>query len=259
MNTSTSKLFQNGDIREVDYGEIGFSAGQINNKLPKTIQVYECLRDAIISMKLRPGAAIVEKHICEALGISRTPLREAIIQLAAESLVVVKPGGGTFVNLIVLNEVLGGQITRETLEKRLVRLAARHFDASFASQFEVALFQQEIAAKNKNMNEFFDLDNRFHRLICECSGFPKGWRTLHGATGQVDRIRRYALPKSDHYIESLHEHHEIYEHIKERNEDAAAEVFQRHIDHLFLETDLISHIDPDLVSSVAHVSFSSIR
>ena len=259
MEKNTSNPLRSNDDREVNYGEIGFSVGLIDNKLPKTAQVYECLRGAIISMKLRPGAAIVEKHICEALGISRTPLREAVIHLAAESLVVVKPGGGTFVYLIVLNEVLDGQITRDTLEKRLVRLAARHFDTSFAGDFEVALFQQEVAAKKKDMNEFFYLDNRFHRLICECSGFPNGWRTIHGATGQVDRIRRYALPKSDHYIESLHEHHKIYEHIKDRNEDAAAEMFQKHIDHLFLETDLISHIDPDLVSSVSHITFSSIR
>ena len=236
-----------------------FSSDQIDTRLPKTGQVYELLRDTIISMKLLPGAPIVEKDICEALHISRTPLREAIIQLAAESLVVVRPGEGTFVNLIVVNEVLDGQVTRDTLETRLVRLTARRFTPDCAGQFEISLFQQKIAADKRDMDEFFQLDNHFHKMICECSGFPNAWRTIHSATGQLDRIRRYALPKSDHFRESLDEHKAIFQHIRDRNEDAAAATFQSHIDRLFHEVDLISQLDPDMVSRATHVTIADIR
>ncbi|MDR3475710.1 MAG: GntR family transcriptional regulator [Devosia sp.] len=236
-----------------------FSSDQIDSRLPKTGQVYELLRDMIISMQLLPGAPIAEKDICEALRISRTPLREAIIQLVAESLVVVRPGEGTFVNLIVVNEVLDGQIARDTLEKRLVCLAARRFTPNCAGQFEISLFQQKVAADKRDMDEFFQLDNRFHKLICESSGFPSAWRTLHSATGQLDRIRRYALPKSDHFFESLEEHRVIFQHIRNRDEDAAAASFQAHIDRLFHEVDLISQLDPDMVSRAAHVTIADIR
>lgn len=236
-----------------------FSNDQIDGRLPKAGQVYEILRDAIISMKLLPGAPIVEKEICEALHISRTPLREAIIQLAAESLVVVRPGEGTFVNLIVVNEVLEGQVTRDTLEKRLVRLTARRFKPDYAGQFEISLFQQKLAADKRDMDEFFQLDNRFHQLICESSGFPSAWRTIHGATGQLDRIRRYALPKSDHFYESLEEHKAIFQHIRDGNEEAAVASFQTHIDRLFHEVDLISQLDPDMVSRATHVTIADIR
>ena len=237
----------------------GFSTHQIDSRLPKTAQVYELLRAAIISMKLPPATPIVEKEVCEMLGISRTPLREAIIQLATESLILVKPGGGTFINRIVLTEVLEGQIIRDTLEARLVRLAARHFTPFFASSFEVALFQQKGAADRKDMDEFFELDNKFHKLVCECSGFSSAWQTLHSATGQLDRVRRYALPKAKHFRENLQEHASIYQHIKDRNEDGAADAFQHHIDRLFKEIDFIRELDPELVSYDADVSVLNIR
>jgi GntR family transcriptional regulator, rspAB operon transcriptional repressor len=242
-----------------EFPRLGFSKDQIDNHLPKTVQVYELLRDAIISMKLLPGAAIVEKDICEALGISRTPLREAIIRLAAESLVIVRPSGGTFVNLIIIHEVLDGQITRDTLEKRLVKLAARQFTKAQAGPFEIALFQQQVAADKNDIDEFFRLDNDFHKLICECSGFPSGWRTLHGVTGQLDRVRRYALPQGEHCYKSLSEHQTIYQHIKDNDEDGAVAAFQNHIGRLFHEVDLISHLNPEMVTLTSHVTIDDIR
>lgn len=239
--------------------QLGFSPDRIFSRLPKTSQVYELIRQAIITMKLRPGEPIVEMEICEALGVSRTPLREAILQLAAESLVVVKPGGGTFVNVIMIDEVLDGQILRDTLEKRLVQLAARHYEPSFARPFEALLFQQKLAADQDDMDGFFDLDNQFHKLICECSRFPNGWRSLHHANGQLDRIRRYALPQSQHYFESLEQHRDIYRCIQKRDEAAAAEAFQTHIDQLFREIDLINQFDPLLVSQTAQLTTACIR
>src|SRR5579863_215379 len=197
MKTSTRKK-RTGDRSGSEALERGarVSLGPIDSRLPKTAQVYEVLRAAIISMRFPPAAPIAEKEICESLGISRTPLREAVIRLATESLILVKPGGGTYVNRIVVKEVLDGQITRDTLEVRLVRLAARNFSQAFAGRFEVSLFQQREAADRRDMDEFFRLDNDFHKLICDCSGCPNLWWTIHGATGQLDRVRRYALPKS---------------------------------------------------------------
>lgn len=236
-----------------------FNATQIHHKLSKAVQVYELLRAAIITTMLPPGAPIIEKEICESLGVSRTPLREAIIQLASESLVVVKPAGGTFVNLINLKEVLNGQLTRDSLEARVVRLAARNYSPEFSAAFEVCLFQQRGAAERRDMNEFFDLDNQFHKLICECSGFPNAWKTIHGTTGQLDRVKRYTLPSDDHFVESLRAHLELFEMIKAHNEDGAVQLFKSHIDWLFREIELIKEIDPELIEYPMDVSLLSIR
>ena len=259
MNSEISSPVNSNESLRLRGLSADFNAAQIHHKLSKAAQVYELLRAAIITTMLPPGAAIVEKEICERLGVSRTPLREAIIQLTAESLVEVRPGGGTFVNLIDLKEVLNGQLTRDSLEARVVRLAARNYASEFSAAFEVCLFQQRGAAERRDMNEFFDLDNQFHKLICECSGFPHAWKTIHGTTGQLDRVKRYTLPSDDHFVESLQAHLKLYDLIKAHDEDGAARFFQSHIDWLFREIELIKQIDPDLIDSPMDVSSLSIR
>ncbi|WP_245490590.1 GntR family transcriptional regulator [Mesorhizobium sp. M7A.F.Ca.US.011.01.1.1] len=92
----------------------------LTDSLPKTHQVYEIIREAIISMRLPPEAVLAEKEICAELGISRTPLREAILNLATQNLVVIRPSGGTVVNRIVLRQVLQGHMVRDTLEVRFL-------------------------------------------------------------------------------------------------------------------------------------------
>ncbi|WP_394890493.1 GntR family transcriptional regulator [Mesorhizobium sp. AaZ16] len=243
----------------MDHTKAYFSASQIDGRLPKTTQVYELIRAAIISMRLPPGEAIVEKDICQQLGISRTPLREAVLQLVTENLVVVKPGGGTFVNRIIIRQVLDGQITRDTLEMRLVRLAARNFPVRFVKDFEVALFRQAGAAEREDVDEFFDLDNEFHHLICICSGFPNCWRTIHGATGQLDRVRRHAFPTEKNFLEVYDEHKLMFESIRRNDEEGAAVVFQKQLDSTFGTIEIIRSLSPELFSDDEKVAVSDIR
>ncbi len=239
---------------------LNLTSESIDNRLSKTTQVYEIIRSAIISMRLPPGASIPEKEICQQLDVSRTPVREAILRLATEDLVIVKPGEGTFVNRVILREVLNGQIVRDTLEMRILRLAARRFDRSMSTEFEVALFRQRDAAERKDVDEFFDLDNQFHRLICEVSGYPNVWRTIHGATGQLDRVRRHAFPTEMHFQEVLDEHTRIYECMKVNDEEGAAAVFQVQLDSTFPTIELIRKASPGFLSDeYQSISLSDVR
>ena len=79
-------------------------------------------------MKLAPGETLSEKDTCAELGISRTPMREAVLRLAQEGLVNIVPSGGTFINKIVMKKVIEGHLVRSSLEMRTIRLAARNFD-----------------------------------------------------------------------------------------------------------------------------------
>ncbi|NDL65859.1 FCD domain-containing protein [Enterobacteriales bacterium SAP-6] len=204
-------------------------------------------------MRLMPGTVILEKNICQYLGISRTPLREALLELASERLIMVKPGGGTFVTKILLSDVLQGQLIRDTMEMRLLRLAARTYTAQFESDFELALFKQRSAAKRKNAEEFFSLDNEFHQLICRCSGFPEAWRVIHNATGQLDRVRRFAFPLQENYDEVLKEHESIYNFIRMNDVENAAAVFQVQLDATFPTLEIISSNHPELIEGSASI------
>lgn len=232
----------------MDQGVAVFHPEQMDVRLSKAAQVYELLRDAIISLRLAPDAPILEREISSQLGVSRTPCREAILQLATESLVRIAPSEGTFVNRIILSEVLHGQLVRDTIEMRLTRLAARNFSETFEKDFELALFRQSSAAKRQDVDEFFALDNEFHRLICECAGFPEAWQTIHGATGQLDRCRRLAFSLEAHYSAVYDEHAVMYERLRARDESGVAEIFQVQLDSTFPSIDILLRERPQVVA-----------
>ena len=210
-----------------------FSPDMLDHRLPKTAQVYALLRSAIISLRLEPGEVLSEKDICQQLEISRTPLREAMLQLAGEKLVLIRPNARTHVAPIRLVDVLEGQLIRETAELRCIRLAARFFEPRLEDSFEALFLRKQNALVRKESEEFYALDEAFHRLICECSGYPNLWQVFDGSKGQLDRIRRLAYPMQDHFAEVIDEHRAIYEAVRLRDEVHAERLMLEHMDSIF--------------------------
>ncbi|SDB67581.1 GntR family transcriptional regulator [Pseudomonas sp. NFACC13-1] len=210
-----------------------FSPDMLHHRLPKTAQVYALLRSAIISLRLEPGEVLNEKDICQQLEISRTPLREAMLRLASEKLVLIRPNARTHVAPIRLVDVLEGQLIRETAELRCVRLAARFFEPKLEGSFDTLFLRKQNALVRKESEEFYSLDEAFHRLICECSGFSNLWHVFDGSKGQLDRIRRLAFPMQDHFAEVIDEHRTIYEAVRNRDEVQAERMMLEHMDSIF--------------------------
>lgn len=199
---------------------------------PKSARAYAEIRDAIITMKLSPGAVLQETEICAVLGVSRTPFREAVQRLAQEGLVSVVPGDGTFVSRITLREVIEGYIVRDSVEARTIRLAARNYDSAFDKDFDLLLFRQQEAAKRDDHDESFRVDDDFHRQLCLVAGFPRLWRTIRTATGQLDRVRRRAYQNERFHAEVLSEHAAIYSALRARDADEAARLMRLHLGDL---------------------------
>ncbi|MCX8998025.1 GntR family transcriptional regulator [Rhizobiaceae bacterium BDR2-2] len=215
---------------------------------PKAVKAYNELRDAIITMKLPPGAALHEREICAQLGISRTPMREAVLRLAQEGLVNVIPSGGTFVNKISVRDVIEGQIVRDALEMRMVRLAARNFQPDRQRDFDLLMFRQQEAAKRADADDAFAIDNEFHRLICTVAGFPNIWQTIHASTGQLDRLRRRAYPKEGFFDEVVEEHAAIQKAIAAHDEAEAVRLMKVHIDGIAAVLRFVMASYPDIMS-----------
>ena len=217
------------------------------NGQPKAQWAYNVIRDAIITMALEPGTMLSEKETCAKLGISRTPMREAVLRLAQEGLVNVVPSGGTFISKISVRGVIEGQIVRSSLELRMVRLAARTYDPVFEKDFDLLMFLQGDAAKRQDYDEAFSVDNAFHQLISKAAGFPNVWHTIRNATGQLDRVRRRAYPKSGYFDEVVEEHRAIYEAIRTRNEDEAYTLLRQHLDDIEQVLAFVVAEDPGIV------------
>ena len=230
-----------GTLLEGTASRPGRSAG------PKSARVYEILRDAIIAMRFQPGARLLEKDLCEELGVSRTPLRDAIQRLAQQRLVTVVPSDATFVNRIVLDEVIEGQILRESIELRMVALAAERYTAEFEEPFTLLLFREALSAKRRDGGESFALDNEFHRLICRCAGFPGVWNTISSATGQLDRVRYRSFPLEDFHLEVSDEHRAIFEAIQAHDAGAAVARLKAHLLGNLRSMRIIREREPDIV------------
>lgn len=193
-------------------------------------QVFARLRESIVRGEYPPNAPLSEQMLCEHLKVSRTPVREALINLAEEELVVIYPQFGTFVAPISLDAVRVGQYVREHLECSLVVDAVRRLDDS-----GIARVRDNISRQNKapSLEEFYNLDNEFHALIAELSGYSGVWTVIQKAKTQFDRVRYLSVQEPGRPAEILVEHRSIAEALIARNAEAAQNALRRHLRGVF--------------------------
>ena len=202
-------------------------------------QVYELAREAIVSLWLKPGQAVSEKEIASQLGVSRTPVREALMRLSDEGLIEVFRQSGTFVSPIKLRDVYEGLLIREALETAVVRQATKKFDRRFASRFQALLARQRECAKRNDYDGFHALDEEFHRTISECGGTPRVWRIIISAKAQLDRVRRLGIRAPGQFQQILQQHESIVAAMKSGDEARAASALQAHLNAVFTSIRLL--------------------
>ncbi len=139
-------------------------------------QVYAALREAIVSAELAPGRKLSENELAERLGVSRTPVREALVRLRDERLVAIVPQLGTFVTLISDDGVADAAFVREALECAAARLAAARADDAGLADLRANLLAQERARDDGDTETF----ERLHEVI------PAEWLDC-AATGSAQR------------------------------------------------------------------------
>src|SRR5437763_16474837 len=139
------------------------------------LAVYDALREAIVTTELEPGRQISENEIADKLGVSRTPVREALARLRDDQLVQIVPQLGTFVSRISVSGVDDAQFLREALECSAVRLAAERADDIDVATLRALIARQEVARDSGDPDAFFVLDDELHSTLCEMSGRPIAW------------------------------------------------------------------------------------
>jgi GntR family transcriptional regulator, rspAB operon transcriptional repressor len=155
-------------------------------------QVYEALKKAIVSLQLPPGTSISENRICRQIGVSRTPVRSAIIRLVEDGLIEVFPQKGSFVAPIKLSAVRNNHFIRKSLELSVLRRAAEAWGPERAAKSRQIVTRQASALKAGDLEEFHELDEAFHRSLCEAAGLEGVWSTIQIAKARVDRVHRMA-------------------------------------------------------------------
>ncbi|MCX5495505.1 GntR family transcriptional regulator [Kaistia dalseonensis] len=203
---------------------------EIDRSRPIGEQVYLLLRHAITNWRLRPGDVIPEALVTKRFDVSRSPLREAVRQLAADGLVVIRPQAGTYVSSIDRVRWEEGRLIRRALEIEGIRLAASRIEARHIDEIDMLMTQQRRAVEARDFERLLDLDDRFHAYICDLSGFPRLWRMIDGAKAQIDRTRYMALPAMGRADATLTEHQAIFDALVARDPDASVDRLLRHLD-----------------------------
>jgi DNA-binding GntR family transcriptional regulator len=202
-------------------------------------QVYLALREAIVSAELEPGRRLSENELADLLGVSRTPVREALFRLRDERLVAIVPQLGTFVTLISPAAVEDAAFVREALECAAIRRAVERASDADLAALQANLSAQERAEEDGDAEAFDALDEGLHRLLAECSGHEIVWYLARRANGHLDRIRGLSLPEPGYLGEMVAEHRELVAAIAAGDADRA-EAAMRH--HLRMVLSTVPHI-----------------
>jgi GntR family transcriptional regulator, rspAB operon transcriptional repressor len=207
--------------------------------------VYEALRSAIVATELEPGRQISENEVADMLGVSRTPVREAVARLRDDQLVEVVPQLGTFVSRISVAGVDDAQFLREALECSAVRLAAERADAGDVSELGALLAGQERARDADDASAFYVLDDELHSTLCELSGRPIAWTIVARANGHLNRVRRLSLAEPGYLAEMVAEHKAVVDAVGRNEPDAAERALRHHLRMVLSDLPNIRHNHPE--------------
>ncbi len=206
---------------------------------------YRKLRSQILSMELEPGAPISEQELAEQEGISRTPVREAILRLSREKLVEVVPKSGTFVGRIPVSSLPEALIARRALEGTAARAAAQ-----VATKSQIyALFahierQRELKALD-DIESFHLSDENFHEQIAIAGKLPGLWKMVEQIKLQVDRFRRLTLPEPGRMRLVIDEHEAVVEAIEQKDPDKAHAAIETHLSGLQFHIENVVNAHPN--------------
>ncbi len=211
--------------------------------------IYRDLRDDIVSLRRKPGDPVIEKEVADSYGVSRTPVREAMLKLADEGLVEVFPQSGTFVARIPLSALPEAIAIRRALEEATVRYAAEQATGSQVARLRANLELQREMQEAGNFDGFHDADEEFHALLAEISGYPGFWAVTQQVKRQVDRYRHLTLPVVGRMNKALAEHGAIVEAVAARDPDRAVAQLRHHLTDLQLGIADVQRANPHYFTS----------
>ncbi len=189
----------------------------------------ESIRDAIVNGTYELGESLSEAGLVKVLGISKTPIREAISILKLEGLIVVVPQKGTFVFTMSANEVAKLGHYRFALESTAVDMAMKNNSEELASKLLRICGSMEKARAAKKMKDYLELDTKFHDTLFEYtdnSYLADGYKMV---VGKIAALRTHLSQHPTHTEKSFAEHRKIAENLKEGKIKEAKTILKRHV------------------------------
>lgn len=204
---------------------------QMNEFLPLRDVVFNTLRQAILTGELKPGERLMEIHLANKLGVSRTPIREAIRKLELEGLVTMIPRRGAEVAQITeksMNDVLE---VRRALDALCVELACERITGEDLARLKQACEAFEEAVRTREIKKVARADVELHDIIVQATGNQRLVQLINNLSEQMYRYRFEYIKDISQHQRLVDEHRMIYDSIVKKDKEAASQAAHVHIDN----------------------------
>ncbi|MET3926062.1 GntR family transcriptional regulator [Devosia sp. 2618] len=205
------------EMQTVDSGESAAAA------------IEKDLRRSIVELELLPGSRLSEQDIATRLGVSRQPVREALIRLANSRLIEIRPYRGTVVARISAKEMTEALFVRQSVEIAVVGKAAQSFDSWQRKRIDSLLIKQEEASANLDHAAFREHDEAFHIAVANGAGVGIAWIAIADMKTHMDRVCNMTLQSAADMQRRVREHRAIMAAIDARDVPAAQAAMAEHL------------------------------
>ena len=202
--------------------------------------VLEALREAILNGTLQPRERLMEIQLADELGVSRTPIREALRKLELEGFIVMVPRKGAYVADFSLRDLEDIFEVRKSLEGLAAELCAERVTEEELAEMERLLKEKSAAIENNDMQKLLDVDTAFHEKLYEASRNDRLRSMISNLREQIERFRIASLQYPGRMKRSLEEHYQILDAIQRRDGETANRLAHDHIENV--ETILLDRL-----------------
>lgn len=204
---------------------------KLENYKPLRDIVFEHLRAAIVAGALKPGERLMELQLAEDMGVSRTPVREAIRKLELEGLVSMIARRGAYVSDLSIRDIAETFEVRAALESLAAGLAAERIVPEELEQLERVLVEIGTCEQQGTIERMVELDEEFHALLFSATRNSRLSQIISNLREQIARFRRSSLSTPGRIKAVFHEHKSIVEAISDRNSSLAQALAREHIEN----------------------------
>ena len=199
-----------------------------------TDRTFLAIREAIMELNFLPGEIIRKHDICNALGVSRSPVSEALAKLRNEGLVEVVPQSGTFVSRFSLQDIKEGAFLREAIELACIEILASNISEQQLIDLNRNLKLQKVLAESDDYQGFYQLDAKMHGMIMDFTGYKNLAKVTKTGWVQVDRARQLLLPVDGRLKKAFQEHRAVIKALEQNDVALAREKMRTHLNQVIL-------------------------
>ena len=207
--------------------------------------IYDTLKDEIIFLKRKPGEEIDQDEISKRFDVSRSPVRDALMRLRSDALVVMRPQRGCWVSRIDLGRVDDECFFRLALEKSVIERYRTFMKPSDLTRLEYFIALQKEAMEADDTVGFYNADDDMHAIFFEATGLMRIWQLILRETGNHRRVRILSMGSRDVLQKNINQHEELMEALKKKDFTLAVTLETEHLSKLKYETDVIVESHPE--------------